>query len=134
MPDALARPFRVLGALLALGLLVSVVHYADNTINYDDFPVAASGPNPSRTVVAVAWFVFTAFGVAGLVLYVRGRVRAAGGCLAIYALSGLVGLAHYTAPGATGMPWWRQAHVVADILCGIAILAFAFWSVGRARA
>jgi hypothetical protein len=32
---------------------------------------------------------------------------------------------HYTVDGATDMVWWRQTHIVLDILCGIAILAFA---------
>jgi hypothetical protein len=128
-----ARAFRALVTLLAAAFLVSVVHYADNTINYDDYPVATSGLNPSRTVVAVSWFAFTAFGVAGLLLFARGRPRAAGACLALYALSGLVGLGHYTIPGATDMPLWRQTHVVADILCGIAILAFAVWSIGQEK-
>jgi uncharacterized iron-regulated membrane protein len=30
------------------------------------------------------------------------------------------------------MPWWRQAHIVADITCGIAVLAFAFTTVRAA--
>jgi hypothetical protein len=131
VPD---RALHLLLGLLALAFLVSVVHYADNTINYADYPVANSGLNPSRTVIGLSWFIFTAFGAAGLVLYVGGRLRPAGACLAVYALSGLIGLGHYTVPGATAMPWWRQTHVVADILCGIAILAFAAWSVNRARA
>lgn len=31
------------------------------------------------------------------------------------------------------MPWWPQAHVVADILCGALILVFAIWSVVALR-
>jgi hypothetical protein len=62
-------------------------------------------------------------------LFARGRVLPAAICLVIYAGSGLVGLGHYTVDGATEMVWWRQAHVVADILCGIAVLALAIWLV-----
>ncbi len=43
-----------------------------------------------------------------------------------------MGFAHYAVPGATDMVWWRQTHVVVDILLGLAILAFALWAAGRA--
>lgn len=82
-------------------------------------------------MIAVSWFVFTAAGVAALLLFRRGHVAAAAGALAFYSVSGLVGFGHYTVAGAFGMPWWRQAHIAADILCGIAVLAFAVWAVRR---
>ncbi len=124
---------RTLLALLAAAFVVSVVHYADNYLNYDAYPVPTSGPSPSAGVVLGSWFVFTAFGLAGLAYFTRGRVLAAAACLGVYSISGLVGLAHYSVPGATGMPWWRQAHIAADIACGVAVLGFAFWSVRRLR-
>jgi len=31
------------------------------------------------------------------------------------------------------MVWWRQAHVVADIVLGVLVLAFALWSVTTRR-
>jgi hypothetical protein len=120
---------RTLKVLLAVAVAVSVVHYTDNVFNYSAYPDPTSGPDPSRAVIGAAWFVFTAFAVAGYRLYRDGRRSAAALCLAAYSGSGLVGLGHYAVPGATGMPWWRQAHIVADILCGIAILAFAFATV-----
>lgn len=125
------RGSRVLGVLLAAAFVVSVVHYADNWLHYADFPQPGPDgpPAPSRTLVGASWFVFTAFGVAAVVLHLRGRVVAAAACLTAYAVSGLVGIGHYTVPGATAMPWWRQAHVVADIVLGAAVLGFALWSV-----
>lgn len=123
----------VLRRILIVAVLVSIVHYVDNYANYADYPVPTSGPAPSATVIAVSWFVLTAFGVAGFVLFARGRVCAAALSLAVYSTSGLVGIGHYTVAGATDMPWWRQAHVVADIACGVAILVFAVWTVRRQR-
>jgi hypothetical protein len=117
---------RTLRVLLAVAVAVSVVHYTDNVFNYADYPEPTSGPAPSQGVVGAAWFVFTAFAAAGYRLYREGRRRAAALCLAAYSGSGLVGFGHYAVSGATAMPWWRQAHIVADILCGIAVLAFAF--------
>jgi len=121
----------VLGVTL-VGVAVSVVHYVDNYLNYDAFPQPDAGPVPSRSLVGVSWFVFTA--VAALAIWTHRR-RAdvpAAVCLAVYSLSGLIGLGHYTVPGATEMVWWRQAHVVADIVLGAALLVLAF-AVWRSR-
>jgi hypothetical protein len=123
----------VLGVTL-VGVVVSAVHYADNYINYDAFP-QDDGPSPARWLVGLSWFVFTAFAAQAVRSHRRGADVPAASCLAVYSLSGLVGLGHYTAPGATEMVWWRQVHVIADIVVGAALLllAVAIWrSRGRA--
>lgn len=119
--------------IIGVAIAVSVVHYVDNSVNYSDYPVADSGPTPSKTLIEVSWFLFTAAAVAGLWLLHQGRLRAAAIAFAVYSGSGLVGIGHYTAPGATSMVWWRQAHIVADILCGIAVLALAVACARAAR-
>jgi hypothetical protein len=127
---------RPLIVLMAVAFLVSVVHYIDNTVNYADFPQVEPGsalPNPSQTVIGSAWFVFTAFGALGLWWFVRGRITAAAVAIAVYSGSGLVGFGHYAVPGATDMVWWRQVHVIADIICGLLLFAFAIWSVVALR-
>jgi hypothetical protein len=127
---------RPLLVLISVAFVVSVVHYIDNTVNYDAYPQAEPGsalPNPSAQVVAGAWFVFTAFGALGLWWFVRGRITAAAVAIAVYSGSGLVGFAHYAVPGATAMPWWRQTHIVADIVCGVLLFAFALWSAVALR-
>lgn len=124
-----ARRLRELTALLGVAVAVSIVHYADNVANYDDYPSGGSVPAPSAGVILASWFAFTAAGIAGWVAYRRGRLDRAPVLLAIYAGSGLVGLGHYTVPGALNMPWWRQAHVLADIACGVLVLAFALRAV-----
>ena len=126
-----ASAARILGPLLATAVAVSIVHYADNTFDYDAYPRPANGPAPSQGLVAGSWFAFTALAVAAYVLLRRSRVTAAAACLALYSGSGLVGVGHYTVAGATSMPWWRQAHIVADITCGVAVLAFSLWLVRR---
>jgi hypothetical protein len=129
----LVRGERQLRVLFFTAVAVSVVHYTDNYFNYDDYPEPTTGLAPSQTVVGLAWFPFTAFGVAGYLMYRRGRERLAALLLAAYSGSGLVGFGHYAVPGAFDMPWWRQAHVVADITCGLALVAFAIWTVQRPR-
>ncbi len=132
-PPAAASATRTLRLLLGVAVAVSIVHYVDNVANYDAYPDPTSGPAPSRELIALSWFVFTAFGLAAYGLLARGRERAAALCLTVYAGSGLVGLGHYTVPGATDMVWWRQLHIVADIALGIAILAYAVRLARRAR-
>ena len=127
---------RPLLVLMSVAFVVSVIHYVDNTVNYADYPRAEPGsaiPNPSATVVGSAWFVFTAIGGLGLWWFVRGRVTAAAVAIAVYSGSGLVGFVHYSVPGATDMVWWRQTHVIADIICGLLLFAFAIWSAVALR-
>jgi hypothetical protein len=127
------RAQRLLTPLFAVAVVVSVVHYTDNYVNYSDFPQNGPLPDPSRWLVLAAWFVFTAAGVAGYVLFRRAPSTLALSLLAFYSGSGLVGIGHYTVPGAFGMPAARQAHVIADILLGIAMFVFVIWAA-RSRA
>lgn len=124
------RATRVLVSLLAVASVISVIHYIDNVVNYADYPLP--GPDallaPSERVIAVAWFVFTAAGLVGLRAWFRHRILTAALGFTGYSVSGLIGIGHYTVPGATDMVWWRQTHVVVDILCGVAILGFALWA------
>ena len=113
-----------------IAVAVSVVHYTDNSFNYAEYPVPASGPAPSQTLIGLAWFAFTAFGIAAYAQFDRGNDRVGALLMAVYSGSGLVGLGHYTVDMG-GQPWWRHAHIVADILCGVALLAL---SLRRLRA
>lgn len=125
------RGLRVLLVLMSVAVPVSIVHYTENAINYADYPQSVPGgvPNPPDWMIAPSWLAFTAFGVLGLWLFVRGRITAAAIAVAVYSGSGLIGFGHYTIPGAFDMVWWRQAHIVADIICGLLLFAFAIWSV-----
>lgn len=119
---------RLLSVLLAVAVAVSVVHYVDSVVNFADYPKSGVIPNPSALVIALSWFAFTAAGAAGYVLYRRGPSPLAALLIAAYSGSGLIGFLHYSVDGAFGMPWWRHVHVVADIVCGLALLGFAIWS------
>ena len=131
------RAGTILALLLGTAVAVSIVHYVDNVVAYDRYPLSDTIPNPSPTVIAVSWFAFTAFGIAGYALHRRGRVGKGSLCLAVYSGSGLVGIGHYLVPGVGDLAWWRHVHIGLDIACGVAVLAFALWSVwsvgGRPR-
>jgi hypothetical protein len=118
--------------IFSVAVVVSIIHYTDNCLNYHDYPQSRTLPNPSAGLVLGSWFGFTAAGLAGYLLFRRSPSDAAFILLATYSGSGLVGIGHYLIPGATSMPWWRQAHVCLDITCGIAMFSFAMWAV-RAR-
>ena len=125
------RAVRTLGAIFAIAVVVSIVHYTDNYVNYDDYPQGES-LNPSAGLVVWAWLGFTAAGLSGYLLFRRRASDLALLLLAAYSGSGLIGIGHYLVPGATAMPWWRQLHVSLDIASGIAMFAFVVWAA-RAR-
>ncbi|MFD1826261.1 MULTISPECIES: hypothetical protein [Mumia] len=123
------RGATVLLWLVGAAFVVSVIHYIDNVANYSSYPQPGSDglPAPSAEVIAASWFVFTLCGVLGVIAFFRHRRAACVVGLAFYSVSGLIGIGHYTVEGATDMVWWRQTHVVVDILVGVALLAFAVW-------
>ena len=127
------RNVRALILVFFAAVASSVVHYADNYLAFDRFPSGGPGPDVTADTIWTAWIAFTAFGVAGYVLYRRGRIVPGAALLAVYSLSGLIGLAHYTAPGMSELAWWRHAHIWLDIACGAAVLVFCAWSVQAAR-
>ena len=126
------RAVRILSVIFAVAVVVSIIHYTDNYVNYHDYPQSRTLPNPSAALVLGAWFAFTAAGLAGYLLFRRAPSNLALALLAVYSGSGLIGIGHYTVPGATSMPWWRQAHVGFDISAGIAMFSFVIWAA-RAR-
>jgi hypothetical protein len=125
------RAVRLLSGILAVAVVVSIVHYTDNYVNFHDYPQSSTLPNPSAGLILASWFAFTAAGLAGYILFRRGSSPLALVLLVVYSGSGLVGIGHYLVPGATSMPWWRQAHVCLDIACGVALFSFAVWAERR---
>jgi hypothetical protein len=127
----MTRADRMIAIVVGLAIAVSVIHYTDNYTAYEAYPVSDSLPNPSQGLIGFAWFLFTAFAIAGLYFLRRGNSLAAGLSLAVYSGSGLVGIGHYAAGGTGNFPWWRHAHIVADISLGIAVLVGAIYLVRR---
>lgn len=126
------RAVRVLGWIFAVAVVVSIIHYTDNYVNYHDYPQPKTLSDAPEALVPGFWVGFTAAGLAGYLLFRRSASDLALVLLAVYSGSGLVGIGHYLVPGATSMPWWRQVHVSLDIACGIAVFSFVIWAA-RAR-
>ena len=128
-----SRAVRLLGAILALAVVTSIVHYTDNAVNFNEFEPPPDAIPSSPGIVVGFWVVFTAAGLVGYMLFRRGPSNSALALLGFYSGSGLVGIGHYLVPGATSMPWWRQGHVLLDIACGVAVLTFAIWAAKGRR-
>lgn len=88
----LASRKRAVLTLVAANVVASILHYVDNVLFFKHYPEPA-WLNPH--LVDAAWFVMTPFGVAGCLLYLKGRRRLAYPCLYSFALMNLLVLGHY---------------------------------------
>src|SRR5215207_6184805 len=116
---------RRVDVVLGTAFLLSIVHYVDNTIRFDDY-----SPDPgliTRPAIPIAWVVFTAFGVWGYLQLRRGDDARAALGLAVYSASGLVGPFHYTTVSPSDFDWFQNLFVVLDSLAGVAVLLVAAW-------
>lgn len=125
---------RALAGLLAVSVLSTAIHYSDNAIALEAYP--ASGlVTITPLAVVIAWVLLMSFGLAGWLLYRRGRLRAALACLGVYALTGLSTPLHYLEGSPGELPWWRNASIALDGAAGAAVLGFVAWSaLARRRA
>jgi hypothetical protein len=74
-------------------LLLSVVHYIDNTVRFDDYTGGRKG-FVSQAMVPLSWVLFTVAGVAGYRYLTQGNRGLGGSLLGVYSVSGLIGLFH----------------------------------------
>jgi hypothetical protein len=114
---------RTVDVVLVTAFLLSIVHYVDNTVRFDDYT-----PDPgliTRPLIPLAWVVFTAFGVWGYLQYRRGDDRKAAVGLAVYSVSGLIGPLHFTEVSPSDFDWFQNLFVVLDTLAGVAVFAIA---------
>jgi hypothetical protein len=128
------RRTRVLQVLLVVAVLESLVHYADNTVRYDDYTV----PDPSflgglvkQWVIPVSWVLFTAAAVIGYRRFREGRWGEAAAWLGAYSVSGLISVLHYTDISPADLSAFQNTFVFADVVLGALVLAFAVWLAVR---
>jgi hypothetical protein len=124
---------RLLNIVFFTAVASSIVHYTDNYLAFERFPDGGPGPQITADTIWIAWLAFTVVGVAGYIAYRRGRVRLGAALFAVYSISGLIGLGHYSAPGMSELDWWRHAHIWTDIASGTALLVFSVCSVRQVR-
>jgi hypothetical protein len=125
---------RVLQVLLALAIVESFVHYADNTLRYDDYvsdDPPLIGSLVKQWVIPISWVLFTAAAIIGYRHYRAGRWPQAAAWLGAYSVSGLISLAHYTDISPSDLSAFQNTFVGLDVLLGVLVLAFAFWTALR---
>ena len=120
---------RTLIGLIGAAVAVSVVHYADNTIRWDDFIAEDPGDRTlgwiTRWMIPLSWLAFTACAARGCQRFGQRRWPEAAAWLGAYSMSGLVGLAHYVDVPMAQLSAFQNAHVLTDVILGAGVLAFA---------
>ena len=120
------RDVTILRRVLVVGILVTLVHYTDNYLYFDDYPQPAS---LRRWQVYTGWLLLTAIGVAGYRLYARGHVGLAYACLVVYSYTGTSSLGHYLYGSLSEFSAKQHVLILTDGLSGVAVLAFIVWSI-----
>jgi hypothetical protein len=118
--DELNRVRRV----FVTALLLSVVHYVDNTVRFGDY----TGGKPgfvTRAMIPISWVLFTVAGVAGYRCLTRGNRSLGGSLLGAYSVSGLIGILHYTTVPPGEFDWFQNTFIALDFLAGLAVLVVA---------
>ncbi len=120
--------------LLALAIVESFVHYADNTLRYDDYTAADPsflGSLVQRWVIPPAWVLFTVAGIIGYRRFRDGRRSEAAAWLGAYSVSGLISVLHYTDISVDELSAFQNTFVFLDVVLGAAVLGFALWVAWR---
>jgi hypothetical protein len=123
-PSALVVRWVVLGTVA-----LTLFHFTDNAINVDTYPKAGWQPDWFDIVVAGAWVLYTAVGVAGLVLYGRERLRAAHSCLLIYGYLVISSLGHFLYGSPAELTTRGVISVFVDVAAGSVVIGLTLWSI-----
>ena len=110
-------------------IALTLFHFTDNAVNVDTYPKAGWQPDWFEWVVAVAWVLYTAIGVAGVRLYQRGRFGAAHACLLIYGYLVISSLGHFLSGSPDELTTRGLVSVFVDVAAGSVLIAVALWSV-----
>jgi hypothetical protein len=105
-------------------LLLSVVHYIDNTVRFDDYTGGRKG-FITQAMIPISWVLFTAAGIAGYRALKQGNRGLGGSLLGVYSVSGLIGLFHYTTVSPSDFDWFQNTFIGLDFLAGLAVFIVA---------
>lgn len=116
----------ILLLIILIGVMVTtILHYTDNFLFFDQYPVPAW---ITKNSVYVAWFILTMFGIAGYWFYKHRLFWVAYLCLCIYSITGISSLGHYFYASITDFSWKMNTLILLDGISGTALLGFTFWS------
>jgi hypothetical protein len=116
--------------LVVLGTIaVTLFHFTDNAVNIDTYPKAGWQPEWFDIVVAVGWVLYSAVGVAGVLLYQQERFRAAHICLVLYGYLVVSSLGHFLYGSPDELTTRGLVSVFVDVAAGSVVIAMAAWSI-----
>ena len=113
--------------VLVTAVLLSAVHYYDNTVRFEDYTggkTSASG-FITRPVIPISLVLFTIAGVVGYRALKAGNRRLAGWGLALYSVSGLIGVAHFTTVSPSDFSAFQNTFIALDFLAGLVVFVLA---------
>ena len=129
-PDMRVAPSVATVRAVVFGTIaVTLFHFTDNTVNVDTYPQGGWQPDWFEFVVAGAWVLYTAVGVAGYVLYRRERWGAAHACLLIYGYLVISSLGHFFYGSPADLTTRGLVSVFVDAAAGTVVIALAIWSI-----
>ena len=115
---------RILLTLVLANVVTSILHYVDNVLFFRHYPEPTW---LNAHLVDMAWFVMTPFGVAGYVLFMRGRSAAAFACLYLYALMSLLVLGHYLIAPPWQVSFKINLFIMAEAIAAVLLGMFTAW-------
>lgn len=115
---------RWLLVMLIICILASILHYVDNIIFFDQYP-EPTWFNPS--LVDILWFVMTPIGIAGYVLWRRGRLSAAFGLLYLYVAMGQLTLGHYFYAPIWELTWKMNGLILLESFTALVFGIYLVW-------
>ena len=107
--------------VFATAVALSAVHYYDNTVRFEDYTGGNAGGLITRPVIPISLVLFTLAGIAGYRALRAGNRRRAGWLLAVYSISGLVGVGHYTTVSPSEFSAFQNTFIALDFLAGLAV-------------
>ena len=114
-------------------IALTLFHFTDNAVFIDDYPKASWQPDWFWAVVVVAWFVFTATGIAGYRAYRRGDFGKAHPLLIAYSYMVVSSLGHFAYGSPSDLTTRGVVSVFVDVVAGAAVLVVAVWSIAARR-
>jgi hypothetical protein len=127
MPWSLRQPSpSTVGLVFGASVMLTAFHFGDNFFSIETYP------QPdwiSGAVVLVSWPLFTALGVAGYLLYLRGRFTEAHAFLIAYSYTGFSSLGHFLSGSPDEFTTRGLVSIFIDGAAGAAVLGVALWSI-----
>jgi hypothetical protein len=111
--------------LLLLNVLSTAIHYWDNYVSFEHYPMPAW---ITQDAVWISWVMLTAIGSMGYWLYRQRQYWPAYVCLALYALTGASTPGHYFYAPLSHFSLPMNVMIWSDGFVGFALIAFLLWS------